>query len=552
MKRWKTSALFLVMLPLAARAHFVFVVPQGGGLTAQVFLSETLSPDPAIDPAMIKDAELLARDTAGHDNAVALQAGKDSEIAKIPAGTRIIHGTADLGVTSREADHPYVLIYYPKTIIGDAFDPAAVLSRGKVSGPPVEIVPVGKVGELKLELLVDGLPKGGAEITVLLPDGRSKKSTTDEKGLTENFAMTGRYGAWARSWETIAGTRGGEKYTEIRRYAVVVFDAGKAAGTPAAATKPAITAVPFAEMPYAASSFGAIVSGDWLYLYGGHVATVHAYSTDAVSGKFSRLNLADGKADGIAGGKTWQPLPSGPAMQGMNLAAWDGRIYRIGGMVPRNKPGDPEEIWSSDECAVFDPVAGTWTDLPKLPAARSSHDVIVAGNTLYVVGGWTLSGSSDGVFAQTMLAMDLSKTPPAWREIAQPFTRRALCAAAPGGKIYALGGFDENTEAVHAVSVFDPAAGAWTSGPDLPGGEQNGFGPAACTVDGPLYVSVADGTLYRLSADGRSWESAGSATPRLVHRIAPDGGRILVIGGAEGGKNSDLIEAVDVVGKAGK
>jgi hypothetical protein len=98
---------------------------------------------------------------------------------------------------------------------------------------------------------------------------------------------------------------------------------------------------------------------------------------------------------------------------------------------------------------------------------------------------------------------------------------------------------------VHGVSIYDVKTGAWSNGPDLPGGPMNGFGPAATVLDGKLYVSVDDGGLYRLST-ANTWEPVGRSTPRIVHRLAPDGRRVLVIGGALKGANSDLIEAIDV------
>ena len=61
---------------------------------------------------------------------------------------------------------------------------------------------------------------------------------------------------------------------------------------------------------------------------------------------------------------------------------------------------------------------------------------------------------------------------------------------------------------------------------------------------GRLYVSVSDGTLLRLNEASQSWETAGSSTPRLAHRIVSNGSAVLVLGGAAGGENFDLIEAV--------
>jgi hypothetical protein len=78
----------------------------------------------------------------------------------------------------------------------------------------------------------------------------------------------------------------------------------------------------------------------------------------------------------------------------------------------------------------------------------------------------------------------------------------------------------------------------------LPGPKRNGFAPAACTLDGRLYASVADGTLYRLDEAGATWEAVAKTTPRIVHRLIPHDGQILVLGGAAKGDNLDLIETV--------
>ena len=101
-------------------------------------------------------------------------------------------------------------------------------------------------------------------------------------------------------------------------------------------------------LPEAFSSFGAAVSGDHVYVYGGHTGKTHTYSTDAVTGKFRRLNLADAR-------KGWEELPAGPAIQGLALVAHGGKVYRIGGMQPRNAPGEPADSVSVPTCAVFDP-----------------------------------------------------------------------------------------------------------------------------------------------------------------------------------------------------
>jgi hypothetical protein len=100
----------------------------------------------------------------------------------------------------------------------------------------------------------------------------------------------------------------------------------------------------------------------------------------------------------------------------------------------------------------------------------------------------------------TALVLDLQQQPLQWETVNQPLQRRALTTAAYDGKVYVIGGLTENAGAVLTVNIFDPAKSAWTTGPDIPGPQRNGFIAASCVAGGRLYVSSADGKLYRLAA----------------------------------------------------
>lgn len=527
-------AALLLGSALGASGHFVFIVPQAGGAKADVFLNEVLKPSDEVDVGMLGGANLTVRDVLGRETILTLVRGDRSYVISLPgSGTRLIHGAADLGVMQMgAATKPYLLVYYPRTIVGDPFHSQAVSAEGS----PIEIIPLGEPGAMRLKVLAYGNPQAKSEVTIILPDGVQKKLTTDAAGVTDVLTQSGRYGAWARYWEPKRGERGGKPYAETRNYATLVFDVP--GGAIAAATGAAIfpAASHFATLPEATSSFGAVVSDGWLYVYGGHTAATHSYSTEAVSGQFARLKLS--------GSSQWEQLPAGPAMQGMNLAAYEGKIYRIGGMSPRNKPGEPAATFSIADCARFNPATMKWEQLPSLPEPRSSHDFVVIGGKLIVTGGWTLKGPQPTEWLDTVEVLDLAVAHPAWSSLKQPFRRRALIAAAHSGKMYVMGGFDEGSTISQDVDIFDPLTSVWTKGPALPGDDSDGFAPAACEHDGSLYVSVADGALYRLTQS--KWEKSGKATPRIAHRIASDGKNILVIGGAGKGKNSDLIEAVAV------
>lgn len=517
----------------AAAAHFVFITPEAGGQSARVFISENLTPD--LDVKVIQATTLHLMNGTGPDIPLPLSKPEaNCFVASIPgSGTRVLFGQTDLGVVRRGKGKPHRLIYYPKAIVGDAFAQGTQLNARS----EIEIIPVGKPGAMQLQLVAFGRPVASGEIVVLLPDGTEERVKTNADGIADaTFTDLGRYGAWGRLWETAAGTHQGEAYEEIRHYATLVVDVGGPAPTEGqgAALAPVSQ---YAKMPEASSSFGAAVADGWLYLYGGHVAQTHSYSKESVSGAFHRMKLDKPDA--------WEMLPAGPGLQGMNLAAHKGKIYRVGGMAPQNEKGQPTDNRSTAEVARFDPAAKRWEAMPSLPEARSSHDVVVMGEKLYVVGGWILEGKTER-WSDTMLVMDLGAKHPRWESLAQPFRRRALMAAAHQGKIYVVGGITDNGAVVRNVSIYDPEKREWTEGPQLPEGRYLGFSPAVTVHQGKLYAALGDGSLLWMDEETRCWKKAAQVEARVAHRLVSADGHLLVMGGAAKGKNFDIVERVEL------
>ena len=287
------------------------------------------------------------------------------------------------------------------------------------------------------------------------------------------------------------------------------------------------TAADYPPLPKAVSSFGAIRLADDLYVYGGHSGKTHSYNNETTLGSFQKLP--------ITGGAKWVELPGGPGLQGLNLAASGGKIYRIGGMEPHNKPGEKSDNRSTPECAVFDPKAGQWAKFTPLPDGRSSHDVVVVGSKLVVVGGWAMrSGDKENTWHAEALICDTSEASPKWKAISQPFKRRALTAAAVGTKVYAIGGLTEAGASVRTVNVLDITTGQWSTAPDLPGDERSGFSPAACTVEGKVIVTSMDRSVNAFDPATNAWAKVGeTAEARFVNRIVPKSAtEIIAIGGA--------------------
>ena len=261
----------------------------------------------------------------------------------------------------------------------------------------------------------------------------------------------------------------------------------------------------YVEYPEKIASFGAAVLDDGLYVCSGHIGETHSHSIDNLSKSFRRLDLA-------AEGAAWQTLSFRDPVQSASLVAHGGSLYRVGGMTAANGIDDvEEELFSTATFERYDPDGDAWQELPALPGPRSSHDAVVVGDTIYVFGGWELSGgdSASGTFSDKGLKLDLSAANLAWVEVDQPFKRRAVCAAAVGETVYVIGGLTEAAEGSLKMDVYDAAAGKWSVGPDVPTTEDhwNAFGCAAFGVGGAAVFSGRDGVLSRLGPAG--WITMG-------------------------------------------
>lgn len=281
------------------------------------------------------------------------------------------------------------------------------------------------------------------------------------------------------------------------------------------------------DLPLSVASFGAVAteSGS-VYIYGGHSGTRHKYNRDEVHGDFFHWQ---------AGFKQWEALTKDEPAQGASLVLTEKGVLRIGGMAARNAKGEKQDLWSSETAARYDVADKKWYPLPKLPERRSSHDSIVIGDTLYVIGGWALKGGSDLEWHNTYLTLDLTIADATWQKHEQPFERRALAVYAVASKLYAIGGMNSDEDITTEVSILDTATGKWSDGPKLPSDKLGGFGFAAVSHEGRLFASGAAGELLELRDD--AWVPIGKlAHPRFFHRLVPGGASQLI---ALGGESKD-------------
>lgn len=292
------------------------------------------------------------------------------------------------------------------------------------------------------------------------------------------------------------------------------------------------------DCPVAVTSFGAAVTDGYLYFYGGNLGDAHGYSIEGQNNLFRRIKLESGSP--------WESLGEVPRRQGLALVAHKGKLYRIGGFEARNKAGEDDVLVSTTDFEVYDPATTAWTTLAPLPEPRSSFDAVVAGDMLYVVGGWSLGqGDEDSQWHGTAWQMDLSQSKPEWKPMpAPPEERRAHALAELNGKIYLIGGMNEDGDPTTSTFAFDTKTGKWSGAPALPGQPMDGFGSSAFNTGGRIVVSTFSGQVLQLSPDGTAWESLPKLeTGRFFHRmVALDDTHVVILGGTspQAGKQTSL------------
>jgi N-acetylneuraminic acid mutarotase len=510
-----------------AQAHFLWFVSQPGGKTptAQVYFSESAAPD---DPALLErvakaEAWALGGRRGNEPQSLKLSREGDSLVATLPAelGDAPVILRHTYGAMTRGGES-FLLKYYAKSYAL----PLAGSWRA-VNDPellPLEVVPLAEGESLVLKVLWKGQPQPKALVTVEGPGIEKKlEGATDEAGVFRcRPAESGLFSIRAKFVEEESGEHEGTAYASIRHYSTLALRYAPARVVSTAHEWPALTR--------GVTSFGGAIAGDALYVYGGHYGGAHEYDQEGQSGDFYRLNLR--------GGGAWEQLPGGPKLTGLAMVAHGGKLYRIGGFTARNAAGESEDLWSQPDVARFDPETRQWETLPALPEGRSSHDAALVGNTLYVVGGWEMTGNKQDDklrrWHDTAWSADLSAPNFEWKPIASPpFHRRAVSLAAWQGKLYCLGGMQEKGGPTTAVALFDPAKNEWSEGPALIGSGLEGFGTSSFACQGQLFVNTMSGAVQRLTPAGDRWESVGQLQhPRFFNRLLPWNDKLVIVGGA--------------------
>jgi N-acetylneuraminic acid mutarotase len=257
---------------------------------------------------------------------------------------------------------------------------------------------------------------------------------------------------------------------------------------------------------------------------------------------------------------TWTtraPVPI--AMNHINAAVVDGKIYLLGGLVEHNStPGRSWQAPAVSEAWIYDPATDIWTKLAAtLPAGeeRGSAAMGVFEKKIFLAGGMfdlQLYGNSSQNSVSVVSVFDTETQ--SWMDVPAaaknlPAPRDHAGAAVVGNKMYVLGGRNHGMyrkrDTVYILDLCDLEAGWVTSAARMPtprGGVSTGVvGTKIYTFGGEGDESVESGVFNEVEAYDvvtDSWSSAGTMrVPRHGTYAVSVGDRIYIPGGGilEGG-----------------
>lgn len=242
---------------------------------------------------------------------------------------------------------------------------------------------------------------------------------------------------------------------------------------------------------------------------------------------------ADGAASALvhtydADEERWEAAPALPVpLHHAGMAVAGDRVYVAGGYT--NGPG---EAWRAQAgVRSIGPGEEAWRDEAPLPGGPRGALAMAAAGTLLVAAG----GEVDGAAVGTTEIYDTRAR--AWRAgpaLAVP--REHLAVATASGRVHAIAGRAPGKGNFTAVESLEPASDrAWRREPDL-GDPRGGIG--ADTVDGRLCVAGGEedaGTIASVEClDGARWTRAARLErPRHGLAVMALDGRLHAVAGGE-------------------
>lgn len=210
----------------------------------------------------------------------------------------------------------------------------------------------------------------------------------------------------------------------------------------------------------------------------------------------------------------------------------NGKIYIIG--------GGTSGPWSS-RVDIYDPIANAWSTAPNAPDVIVGGAGVLLNGRIHIFGGCGAAGCNTTSARHQILDLATgtwTSGPP------MPTSRIGHSAAVFGSRIYVMGGATpiqfSSSPALATVEIYDPATGAWTTGPSMPTPRFEFVGLATSqhiyAIGGWNNLASPNrqvfATVEALDAATGSWSTvAPMPTARCVEVGASLAGRLHVFGG---------------------
>src|ERR1700687_192139 len=157
----------------------------------------------------------------------------------------------------------------------------------------------------------------------------------------------------------------------------------------------------------------------------------------------------------------------------------NGLIYAIGGGASGN------QCVPSSAVEAYEPSTDSWISRAAMPTARWGAASDVINGQIYVVGG-SQECSHIYVIGSAILEVYDPATDTWIARLSMPTPRWDLGAAALGGKLYAIGGWDPiSQKALHTVEEFDPNTNSWATKSPMPTARS---GLVTLAINGRVYA----------------------------------------------------------------
>ena len=153
----------------------------------------------------------------------------------------------------------------------------------------------------------------------------------------------------------------------------------------------------------------------------------------------------------------------------------NGRIYAIGGMEFFAVP-----IPTVEE---YDPVTDTWTERAGMPTGRGYFSTSVVDGRIYAIGGWEKNNNRNTALSAVE---EYDPATDKWtKKSDMPTVKWGVSASVLNGRIYVIGGTQDEITNFTSVEEYDPMTDTWTRKADIPTGRRY-FSSSA--VNGRIYA----------------------------------------------------------------